>query len=235
MSDEGALPFWEAPEQVEKFAAREPDVRLRELLPSLGDPASVRVLDLGCAGGRNTVLLGRAGFDVWALDASGAMVEETRRRLAPVLGPQEAGRRVARGTMDDLARFASRSFRLVVALGVFHAARSAGEWDRAVAEAARVLVPGGLALVSSFAPGTDLTGDGMTPVPGTRHVYRGAPSGPMFLLHADELDGGMARHGLRPVEETETVRIDTGTGRRVTVNGLYRRSGSSEPGEEERP
>ena len=235
MSGDGCPAWWEAPEQVEKFAARDPDLRLRRLLPSLEGPGPVRVLDLGCAGGRNSVLAARRGFDVWALDASEAMVEETRRRLAAVLGPEEAGRRVARGTMDDLGRFPPDAFRLVVALGIFHAARSAAEWDRAVGETARVLEDGGLALVASFAPGTDLTGDGMTPAPGTRHVYRGAPSGPMFLLDAAELDAAMARHGLRPVEETETVRVESSPGRRVTVNGLYRRSETGPPAEEGRP
>lgn len=223
-----ASSFWEQPEQVEKFAGREPDHRLRELLERWDDPASVAALDLGCAGGRNTELLARRGFDVRALDASAAMVEATRRRVAAILGPEEAERRVRRGRMGDLSAFPDSIFRLVVALGVYHNARSREEWDRALAETARVLEPGGLVLVSNFAPGTDLTGEGMQPVAGAEHVYRGSPGGPMFLLPADDLDAELARHGLRPVEPTGTVEVDADPGRRVTVNGLYRKAPSAD-------
>lgn len=219
-----ASSFWEQPEQVEKFAGREPDHRLRALLERWEDPESVAVLDLGCAGGRNTELLAREGFDVRALDASSAMVEATRRRVAAVLGPQEAKRRIREGRMSDLSAFPDGAFRLVVALGIYHNARSREPWDRALAETARVLDDGGLLLISNFAPGTDLTGEGMEPVAGAEHVYRGSPGGPMFLLPADALDEEMARHGLRPVEPTETVEVEADPGRRVTVNGLYRKA-----------
>lgn len=219
-------PFWERAEQVEKFADREPDHRLRDLLAAVDDPASFSVLDLGCAGGRNTELLARRGFDVRALDASAAMVEETRRRLRSVLGREAAADRVRRGTMGDLGAYPDGAFELVVALGVYHNAGSEREWDRALSETARVLADGGLLLVSSFAPGTDLTGKGMEPVAGSEHLHRGAPAGPLYLMSAGELDEEMARHGLHPVEPTETVEVESPPGRRVTVNGLYRKAGA---------
>lgn len=221
----GPSSFWERPEQVEKFSAREPDHRLLARLDTWDDPASVSVLDLGCAGGRNTELLARKGFDVRALDASAAMVEETRRRVARVLGTEEAQRRVRRGRMGDLGAYPDGAFRLVVALGVYHNAGSPEEWDRALAETARVLEEGGLLLVSGFAPGTDLTGEGVEPVPGAEHLYRGSPAGPLYLVSAAELDEEMARHGLRPAEPTGIVEVDADPGRRVTVNALYRKAG----------
>jgi hypothetical protein len=42
---------------------RDPDHRLSELVDRCPDPEAVCVLDLGCAGKRNTVFLGRLGFD----------------------------------------------------------------------------------------------------------------------------------------------------------------------------
>lgn len=217
--------FWERDEQVEKFASRDPDRRLRKLLGGYDDPASVTALDLGCAGGRNAELLARAGVHVWAVDTSRAMVEETRRRLAGALGPEEARRRVRRASMTDLGSFPDGTFDLVVALGVYHNASSPEEWERALAETERVLTDGGRVLVANFAPGTDLTGDGLEPVPGTEHLYEGAPSGPLYLLTADELDAEMRGRGLRSVEPTETVEVDADPGRRVTVNGLYEKVG----------
>lgn len=216
--------FWEEPEQVQKFAAREPDDRLRELLREADAPERTRVLDLGCAGGRNAELLAREGFDVHAVDASSAMVARTRRRVEAVLGRSEAERRVREGRMEDLGRFDTNSFDLVVSLGVYHNAGDRRAWNRALSETARVLRPGGRLLVANFAPGTDLTGEGMRRVEGTGHLYRGGPAGPLYLVDAETLDREMSEHGLLPEVPTRTVEVETDRGRRVTVNALYRKA-----------
>ncbi len=213
--------FWECPENVERFAAREPDVRLARFVQSFPDPRAVRVLDLGCAGGRNAVFLARRGFDVWAVDASEAMVAKTRRRLAPLMGEAEAARRVRVGRMDDLGWVPGASFDLVVALGIYHCAQSRAEWDRSLSETARILAPGGRLLVSVFTPETDLTGRGITPVPGEPHVYEGFESGRSVLVDAPTLDAELARHGLSCVVPTTVARPKVEVGRRVSANGLY--------------
>jgi SAM-dependent methyltransferase len=213
--------FWEAPENVERFAAREPDVRLAGIVANWPDPRAVRVLDVGCAGGRNAVFLARLGFDVQAVDASEAMVAETRRRLAPLLGEVEAARRVRVGRMDDLAWAPGASFELVVALGVYHCAQGRAEWDRSLSETARVLAPGGRLLVSVFTPETDLTGRGIAPVPGEPHVYEGFESGRSVLVDPQTLDAELARHGLSCVVPTALASRKVEVGRRVSANGLY--------------
>ncbi|MFW6206096.1 MAG: class I SAM-dependent methyltransferase [Gemmatimonadota bacterium] len=218
MSDE----FWEDPERVERFAERDPDHRLVALVEEYGDPGAVRVLDLGCAGGRNTVFLAERGFDVWALDASAAMVERTRDRLAGLMGEEEVRRRVRRRRMDDLSEYPDHRFDLVVSLGVQHSARTWAEWERAAAETARVLVPGGRLLFTQFTPDVDLTGEGVTSVPGEPHVYTGFPAGRAVLVDAETLDRELATRGLRPEVPSETVRVDLEDGgRRVSVNALY--------------
>ena len=204
-----------------RFAAREPDVRLAGLVPGYADPGAVRVLDLGCAGGRNTVFLAARGFDVFAVDASEAMVAETRRRLAPLLGEAEAARRARVGRMDDLGSTPDAGFQLVVALGIYHCAPSRAEWDRALSETARVLVSGGKLLVSVFTPETDLTGRGIVPVPGEPHVYEGFESGRSVLVDAEALDAELARYGFVPLVPTAIARPKVEVGRRVSANGLY--------------
>lgn len=214
--------FWEQPDVVEQFASRAPDHRLLRLLDDYDDPAATRVLDLGCAGGRNTVLLAERGFDVWAVDASRAMVERTRVRVAEVLGRDRARERVIPASMDDLSAFADASFELVVALGVYHSAYSVSEWERALAETARVLRARGRLLVNHFTPEVDLTGKGVRAVTGEPGVYEGLPQDRSVLVNAAELDTAMARHGLVPVVPSDTVRVQTEMGRRVSVNALYR-------------
>lgn len=215
--------FWEEQEQVERFAAREPDHRLFALIEHYSDPADTRVLDIGCAGGRNTAPLAARGFDVFAIDISAAMVQRTRERVAATLGEEEAVRRVRRAPMEDLSGFESADFDLVIALGVFHVATTGEQWDDALSEATRVLAPNGLLLVSVFSSRTDPTGKGIVPVPGERHVYEGLRSGRHYLVEAEELDIELTRRGLEPAEPTDTVVVPLESGRRVTVNGLYRK------------
>ncbi len=213
--------FWEQREQVERFAAREADLRLQELIKEFRDPKRIRVLDLGCAGGRNTVFLAARGFDVLALDSSQAMVAETQARVGQILGEEEARRRVRQAAMDRLDWTESEFFDLIVALGVYHCAQSGEEWDRALSESARVLKPGGRNLVSVFTPETDLTGSGIRRVEGKAHLYEGFPGGFAFLVEAATLDREMARHGLFPLVPTETIVRQAAPGRRVSANGLY--------------
>lgn len=220
-----ASSFWDSAENVERFAAREPDVRLAKLVGEYPIPSKTRVLDLGCAGGRNAVLLAEKGFDVEALDASPAMVAKTRERLAAILGAAEADRRVRVGRMDDLSPAADATYELVVALGLYHCAQSRAEWERSLSESARVLKSGGRLLVSVFTPETDLTGHGIRALAGEPDVYEGFDSGGRHVLvDAAKLDRDLARVGLVPLEPTRTARPKTETGRRVSANGLYRKA-----------
>jgi SAM-dependent methyltransferase len=216
---------WEDPERVEEFARKPPDHRLKALVEAEPDLSRLRALDVGCAGGRNAVFLAEHGVDVVATDASAAMVARTRERLAALLGDDEAERRVFRARMEEQPGAAS-SFDLVVALGIYHNARSAGEWQAALAETARVLKPGGRVLVSVFTPDTDLDGKGHVPVPGVPHLHERPDGRRMYLVDSTTLDDDMAANGLDPGEPTVLVEGQVEIGRRVSVNGLYRKRGA---------
>jgi SAM-dependent methyltransferase len=221
MSRVSELPFWERPENVEKFANRQLDVRLGELMDGYAEPSATCVLDIGCAAGRNTVYLAERGFDVHAIDDSAAMTERTRGRVAAILGADEAERRVRRGRMDDLSHHEDATVDLVVVLGVLHSARSLAEWNRAAAEMARVLKPGGLLQTASFAPGTDAHDEGVRPIDGEPHLFVGPSGNPSIQLTVEETDTGMAAHGLVPVEPTVQVERDRSPGTWFVVNGLF--------------
>jgi SAM-dependent methyltransferase len=220
--------FWEREETVEEFAGRDPDRRLLELLDRYPQPADVRVLDVGCAGGRNTELLAERGFDVFAFDTSRAMIARTRERVGAILGVAEAERRIRVSHMRDLNLFAAESFDLVVALGVFHNAQDEAEWDQALSEAARVLKVGGRLLASSFSPASEPHGEPVRAVANKAHLFDGFSSGPLFLLTAEELDTRLAKLALRPEVATETVKAPRDEGFRVSVNGLYRKKWRAE-------
>lgn len=223
MTEAAEAPLWERSESVERFARRDPDVRLMEILGRTGEPPQLRVLDLGCAAGRNTAVLAERGFDFHAVDGSQAMIAHTRERVAAILGEREAKRRVRRGRMDDLSRFAAGAFDLVVALGIYHCAARQEEWCRALDESARVLAPEGRLLVSVFTPETDPHGTGLHPIPGRPHLYSGFSSGTTYLVDAPTLDAEMSSRDLEPAVPSKTVRVQLENGRRVVVNALYRK------------
>jgi SAM-dependent methyltransferase len=222
-------PFWKDPETVDKFANRDADLRLVQLLGTFTKPQSVRVLDLGCAGGRNTVLLASKGFDFQALDGSRAMVARTRERLVPICGTTVARQRVRLGEMQDLSAFPDGSFDVVIALGIYHQALSLKRWHLCVAESVRVLKVGGYILLSTFTPDSQPDGKPLIPVPDQSNLYDGFSSGPLCLFSMEGHDDVMATYGLRPHKPTETVRVSTELGYRVTLNALYRKCGADDP------
>ena len=217
------LPFWEQPENVQRFAARDPDHRLVEILEETTSTEDLHALDLGCAGGRNTVFMVERGCSVWAVDTSRAMVERTREALIPFVGEAKASARVVRESMTDLSRFADGLFDLVVALGIYHNARSRDEWEASLSETSRVLASEGRLLVAVFTPDTDLTGEGVTPVPGEPLVYDGFPSGRAVLVDSATLDREMARYDFVLAAPSEVVTTPRDVGQRVTINALYRK------------
>jgi SAM-dependent methyltransferase len=219
------LAFWNDADQVETFAAREPDHRLVEILQNDPDARRLRVLDVGCAGGRNTEYLARAAVDVVACDLAPAMVERTRSRLIPLLGPEEARRHVHLAPMDALSFAAEGEFDLVIGLGVYQQAQSEEEFDRSLSESARVLRTGGRCLVATFAPGTGPIDAPPERVPGTRFLFGGFRFGNACLLSAEQLDAEFARHGLEPLIPSYTVEKQVDGRNRNTVNALYVKAG----------
>jgi hypothetical protein len=86
-----------------------------------------------------------------------------------------------------------------------------------------VLAPGERALVSTFTPDTNLDVQGKRPVPEMPHPYGRPDGGLLYLVDPETLDRDMARHGLEPIEPTVTAEGKVDVGRRVSVNGLYRK------------
>jgi SAM-dependent methyltransferase len=211
--------FWQRPDIVEQFANRDPDHRLMAWCEA-HRVQGLPVLDIGCAGGRNTVYLAQQGADVHAIDASRAMVAKTRARLTDI-GITDVEARVVESSMTNMAHLADNAFDWVIALGVYHTASSFEAWQQAVRETARVLKPGGDLLFSQFAPGSAPGGSLLTPVAGQEHLFAGNGRYHL-LLTAAEVDSLLAQAGLLPVVETNTVDVNKGGSRRVSVNGHYR-------------
>lgn len=103
----------------------------------LGEVAGLRVLEVGCGGGQNSIVLTRWGAACVGLDPSDVQLAHARC-LA-----QEHGLEVqfAHGIAEDLGDFQNSSFDLVLSSYAFDYVANLG---KACSEAWRVLKPGGL-------------------------------------------------------------------------------------------
>ncbi len=114
-----------------------------EMVDGLNLPPGSRVLEVGCGAGFVTVELARRGLHVTAIDAATEMLQ-VARGVVDGAG-HGAAVELLPGDVHSLT-FKDSSFRLVVALGVIPWLHSPA---KALAELARVLVPGGSVIVTS--------------------------------------------------------------------------------------
>jgi ubiquinone/menaquinone biosynthesis C-methylase UbiE len=113
--------------------------RLFDLLVAAGDLAGRRTLDVGCGTGTLAVALAERGGKVWGVDSSPAMLAEAQAK--------ETRARFKGGAAEALPFKDGWFERVVMRLSLHHLDR-----PRALAEAARVLVPGGRILIATFDP-----------------------------------------------------------------------------------
>jgi tellurite methyltransferase len=94
----------------------------------------MRVLDVGCGGGRNLVYLMREGFDVWGVDAN----------ARAVAGLREVDGNRFRVEAIEAMSFADEFADVVIASAVLHFARDDAQFAAMLRGAWRVLKAGGL-------------------------------------------------------------------------------------------
>ena len=118
------------------------------IVATLGDRAIGRLVDIGTGTGRMLELLGPVAQSAIGIDRSPEMLRFARAKLARAVAPALAHAELRQGDMYALP-LADRSADLVVLHQVLHFAQQPAA---AIAEAARLLGPGGRLLVADFAP-----------------------------------------------------------------------------------
>jgi len=216
--------FWNRREMAVRMGDRPPDERLVALLDAR--PEVRRILDLGCAGGRNTVLAAQRGLDVHAVDAADEMVALTRERLTPIVGPGEARRRVRLARLEDETAWrpaADAPFDLILALGVLQDLPDELAVRTAIDRIAAAAIPGGSVLVANFGPDSRPAGTPLTPVDGAPHVFLGFAHDDrrMTLPDAATLEAWFEAAGLRTDAPTEVRTRPTDEGVRTTINARF--------------
>jgi SAM-dependent methyltransferase len=150
----------------------------------------MRVLDVGCGGGRHTFACLKAGAHVVSLDAQRSEIDT----VGAMVGAMHAAGEVPPGTRDggvvaDLTclPFAESSFDRVIASEVLE---HVVDDEAAIAEVARVLRPGGLAALSVPAAGPERANWALSA------AYHEVEGGHVRIYAKRELVGRLARYGL---------------------------------------
>lgn len=119
-------------------------VTLRAMEDHLPVPPA-RVLDVGGGPGRYAIELAQRGYEVTLFDLSAACLDMARERAAAAGATLAA---LELGTATDLGRFPAGAFDAVLLMGPLYHLLEAGTRRQAMAEAARVLRPGGVLLAA---------------------------------------------------------------------------------------
>lgn len=150
----------------------------------------MRILDIGCGAARNTVPMAAEGAAVVGTDNAWPMLAAARKRVEAAGVSQRTV--LVHAPMDRLP-LGDASVDLVVAHGIWNLARSAAEFRRAIAEAARVARPGAGLFVFTFSRATLAPDD--QPVPGESFVFNQFAGEPQCFLTEAELVEELARGG----------------------------------------
>jgi SAM-dependent methyltransferase len=158
----------------------------------------MRVLDMGCGGGRHAFALYRRGADVTALDMDPAELKDVSAMFAAMSEagevPLGASARAVRGTAYDLP-FADATFDRIIAAEVLE---HLPEDERAMRELFRVLRPGGLIAVTVPRWGPELLCWALS------SAYHEVEGGHVRIYRGDELRRRLSGVGLEPVDAHHT-------------------------------
>jgi SAM-dependent methyltransferase len=128
--------------------------RTKDVLSRVLPSSPARVIDVGGAAGAYSAWLAERGYDVHLVDAAPRLVEEARRRNAGLAKP------IASLSVADARRLPEEtgSAAAVLVMGPLYHLTAAADREAALAEAARVLAPGGIlvaAAISRYASALD--------------------------------------------------------------------------------
>jgi ubiquinone/menaquinone biosynthesis C-methylase UbiE len=175
--------YWHQNKVVNTFTKDKSSVALSRFLYNLPDHNLMSVLDVGCGGGRNTEMIFREGFKIYACDNSIAMIKQTKKRMSRFIPKNIIKSRIIKANMVKLP-FKNNFFDIVVSNGVFHNAISVEMLNKAIKETSRVLKKEGKLYLNIFYEFKNTTNVQKTKYP---NVYSTNSGLKMTLLNSENI------------------------------------------------
>lgn len=216
------LQFWNNRDVVKEFETHPLSSYWVEFFGSIKNPSTVKILDLGCGGGRNTGMLVKYGFDVYSCDVNEGMVNSTRKKMLGYgLNEPEVFERVSLQSMTHL-NFADNFFDIVLSHGVYHNALDLDKFRVALRESSRVLKHDGLLCFNMFT--SDHKGDDLTKLEGKPNLYLTKEKLPMVLVSKEEFINEARFCNLFPDSDPIEYTSNISTGKRSVIRGILKKA-----------
>jgi ubiquinone/menaquinone biosynthesis C-methylase UbiE len=209
--------FWNNTRQVFDFGNKDPAKFLVDYFSRLSEENEKKVLDIGCGGGRNTIMLMNLGFDVFACDLHKEMVLYTKEKVRNIRGKKVED--IIMASMLSLP-YSDESFDYIVSNGVFHNVNSIEELGIAIKEASRVLKNGGKLVLNIFS--ASIIDKNLHQI--DEFVYITPQGLSMVLVTKEYLEGVIKNNKLYCIKEITETEVVLKTGKRSVLRGIFKKN-----------
>lgn len=198
--------FWNKDETRNQFQNRNVSKYITDEIDKL-DP-NLKVVDIGCGGGRYSRYVKQKGMFVIALDRYSNMATSlTDDNITFV-----------QGCIDNLP-IQDNMFDIILSIGVIHNAITLEEFEKAISEMYRILKADGQIILSVFT--NDIISDDLTFVGNSKYEINGRQ--PMILLSKEEINNLFNKYGFNVIKNIDEHITDVGSGKRNVYTVLLRK------------
>ncbi len=198
--------FWDKVETRNLFQEMKVSGYVTDEIDQLG--INLKVLDIGCGGGRYSRYAKNKGNFVVALDKYSNMAKSLEKDNIPFI----------QGVIDELP-IKDNSFDVILSIGVIHNAITVGEFEKAISEMYRVLRNNGKVILSVFT--NDIITDDLTFVGNSKYEINGRQ--PMILLSKDKINNLLKKYKFNILKKVDEHITDVGCGKRNVYTLLLKK------------
>lgn len=199
--------FWQQENTNISFENRPPSKYITNEIEKLA-LKNKNCIDIGCGGGRYSTYLLKSGARVLSIDKYPEMIGNVNQK----------GINFVKANMDNIP-VKNESYDLALSIGVIHNSVTIEEYIRSLYEIYRILIPNGVAIISSFT--NDIISDDLQK--NGENVYSVIDRPSMVLLSKEQIKEYIKQVGFTSIEEIDEHITDVGSGKRNVYTLLLKK------------